>query len=179
MKSLRGFTLIELLVVIAIIGILSAVVLASLSMARERAKDTAIKNQMAQIRSQAEVFYSTHGFYTNQGQGGDDSILECTSTSNGSFIGKFVGGLFDDRVEGNVATLIREAYKNRPAAIADRMLCAAHRESWAVAIPLNAPESGTTGWCVDSFGASKPFFGYAFDVQSASFLTSANVARCP
>jgi type IV pilus assembly protein PilA len=57
MKKNGGFTLIELLVVIAIIGILSAVVLASLNTARDKAADANIKSNLAGIRAQAELVY--------------------------------------------------------------------------------------------------------------------------
>jgi prepilin-type N-terminal cleavage/methylation domain-containing protein len=60
MKShyLRGFTLIELLVVIAIIGILSSIVLASLSTARAKGADAAVKSNLNTLRSLSELFYS-------------------------------------------------------------------------------------------------------------------------
>jgi prepilin-type N-terminal cleavage/methylation domain-containing protein len=61
MSNKKGFTLIELLVVIAIIGILSAVVLASLNSARNKGADAAIKSGLANARAQAELYYDTNG----------------------------------------------------------------------------------------------------------------------
>ncbi len=59
----RGFTLIELLVVIAIIGILAAVVLASLNSAREKSRNTSYLSQVREYQKALEIHYSENGSY--------------------------------------------------------------------------------------------------------------------
>lgn len=70
MNSSRGFTLIELLVVITIIGILSSVVLASLSSARAKGNYAAVISEMQQLETAAYLAYdSSSGWPTDVGQG--------------------------------------------------------------------------------------------------------------
>lgn len=63
MKYNKGFTLIELLVVVAIIGLLSSVVLASLSSARAKARDAKRKVEMVQVRTALELYKNDFGSY--------------------------------------------------------------------------------------------------------------------
>lgn len=62
-KKNKGFTLIELLVVIAIIGILSSIVLASLTSARDKAKLTAMRENTHQAELFLEIYREIRGGY--------------------------------------------------------------------------------------------------------------------
>jgi type II secretion system protein G len=66
-KRNSGFTLIELLVVIAIIGILSSVVLASLSTARAKARDASRMSAMKQVQNALEIYRVSNPTYPTTG----------------------------------------------------------------------------------------------------------------
>lgn len=70
MKRGRGFTLIELLVVISIIGLLSSVVLSSLTSARNRAKDARLMQEARQIATLHNLEFAERNSYSNLNRGG-------------------------------------------------------------------------------------------------------------
>jgi prepilin-type N-terminal cleavage/methylation domain-containing protein len=66
-KKIRGFTLIELLVAISIIATLTAIVLPNFMGARERAKDTQKKEDMAALKNALRMVYNdTQSYPANQ-----------------------------------------------------------------------------------------------------------------
>lgn len=86
----RGFTLIELLVVVAIIGLLSSVVLGSLNGARAKAKDAAVRADLRQMATLAELHRSVAGSYVGVTQYAEVWAAEdCAATFSGSFATRF------------------------------------------------------------------------------------------
>jgi len=59
----KGFTLIELLVVISIIGLLSSVVLSSLSVARSKGRDAQRIRDLTELRKALALYYDRNGSY--------------------------------------------------------------------------------------------------------------------
>lgn len=126
-KNNSGFTLIELLVVIAIIGILSSIVLASLNSARDKGANAAVKQNLAAVRSQAEIYYDNNSL-SYVGLCGDQNIINAINSAINA--GSDTGGTVANR-------------------------CNAVADNWAINVMLKVPENGgaTVYWCVD--GQSK------------------------
>lgn len=66
-----GFTLVELLIVIAILGVLASLILANMSGARERARDTQRKSDLRQLQTALRMYFNDYmkypGFYVSGG----------------------------------------------------------------------------------------------------------------
>ena len=62
-KAVRGFTLIELLVVVTIIGLLSSIVVASLTSARVKGENAARVSTVHSITTALAIYFSANGDY--------------------------------------------------------------------------------------------------------------------
>jgi len=132
-KLTTGFTLIELLVVVAIIGILASVVLASLNTARAKGSDSAVKASMANMRAQADLWYSNNSNRYNDD--GSTALTVC------------VDGIFDD------FTFIVAINQITTESVAPACNTNATGQKWAMSV--SALKGGGT-WCIDSSGWIKP-----------------------
>ena len=146
MKLNKGFTLIELLVVIAIIGILSSIVLASLSTARSKGTAAKVAGELSSMRSQAEIYYgnqspNSYGPVITKATVCSTSGSNLLSTGNSG-----IGTLLNDvaGINGSTTTITTCAVGGTSETNAS---------SWAVATV--DPSTSGTFYCVDSSGVSK------------------------
>lgn len=128
MQKTKGFTLIELLVVIAIIGILSGLIIVSMSGAQNSAKDARIKSAMDQFRSTAEIYKLNNGTYgSTVGQADCDTVATSIITTGTD--GAALCADIQTQGTGDLAIYIDST-------------------AWCISKELN----GGTTWCIDSAG---------------------------
>jgi prepilin-type N-terminal cleavage/methylation domain-containing protein len=135
MQNKKGFTLIELLVVIAIIGILSGMIIVSMSGAQDAAKGSRIKAAMDQFRTAAEIFNATVGLGTSYGAAAALTTCDVGTGTGLMRTANELKALCDDiQTQGSGALVVVSS----PTA-------------WCIQKVL--PGTPATTWCVDSAGS--------------------------
>jgi len=132
MKNKQGFTLIELLVVIAIIGVLSAVVLASLNSARSKGNDAAVRSNIAGIRTQSQIYFDANKNYGTNAEFESD----CAASDN----------LFSDN------TIVNQIAAAAKANAGGTITCNVAANGTAYAVSAALTTTVGTNYCVDSEG---------------------------
>ncbi len=142
----RGFTLIELLVVIAIIGILSAVVLASLNTARTKGSDAAIASNLSTVQVQAEIYYGGS-------VGGNKYNSDGTTGQSATTCSQLANTLFFDTTIWNAITSAQSANGGTLASVTK---CAVRANGSSYAVSVQSKVDTTKYYCIDSTGYTAP-----------------------
>ena len=136
-NKLKGFTLIELLVVIAIIGILSGLIIVSMSGATNGAKDARIKSEMDQLRSTAVMYYYNQ---SPNSYGESDTIVAGTCHT---------GSVVHFMSANDGLTLCTDINTQGGTGLTGSIVTGSSG-SFCIIKPLVS--SGATNWCIDSTG---------------------------
>ncbi|MFH1200873.1 MAG: type II secretion system protein [bacterium] len=156
LKKEKGFTLIELLVVVAIVGILASITLGYLGSARKKGDDTAVKSNLATMRSVGELFFLDNNNSYLPAGGSTFNIATCPIYDAAG-----TNMLSKDKV---IASSIAEAiFRGKDSA------CYNSDSVWAVAVGLKLVPD--TSWCVDVTGIAKMVNSVpASAINSSTFL---------
>lgn len=155
---MRGFSLIEILMVVTIIGILSVVVVTSISTARNRSIDASVKENLHTVRNQAELFYANAGRYGTQVAVQGSAIDEAPAyNASGAHF------LISDRPANSA---LRQALQDSDDGF---FAIGVNGQTWSAAVSLKTVEGY---WCVDANGEGKV-------VETTTLGGGTSAARCP
>ena len=136
-----------MLVVIAIIGVLASVVLAATNSARNKGNDSSVKSNLANTRSQAEIFYNDN---RNSYYGGTAATDVCSSTGVAANNSN-VKGIYNMVLAAAKVVGITSVTQNA-ASTSTTATCNSSATAWAAEVPL---KQATGYWCADSTGISR------------------------
>ncbi len=139
----KGFTLIELLVVISIVGLLSSVVLAALSGARNKAKDSAVIQEARQVATLMALEYSDSSSYANLQRGWIISdTVSCNPAS--AFAGNYAGKITElcNSIKNKLGSSGNRFYVGAPAT--------GGAQSYSIMVVM--PSTGNTYFCIGDSG---------------------------
>ena len=162
----KGFTIIELLVVIAIIGLLSSVILGSLTLGRYKAADANIKANLHTIQLQMEYIYGNTNSY------GTVAVACQLAVSPNAPSGTSIFG-----TDATVKSALQSALAQTTNGTTGLWAVGPGGNSYAVAFPLRADSANW--WCLDASGRGKNVPAATMTGTSQVLGGGASNAACP
>ena len=162
----KGFTIIELLVVIAIIGLLSSVILASLTLSRLKAADANIKANMHTIQVQMEFIYGNTNSY------GTIALACQLAVSPNAPAGTSIFG-----TDATIKSALQAALAQTTNGTTGLWAVGPNGNSYAVAVPLKADSANW--WCLDANGRAKTVPNATMTGTSQVLGGGSSNATCP
>jgi prepilin-type N-terminal cleavage/methylation domain-containing protein len=154
-RNRSGFTLMEMLIVIIILGILAMIIIPQITVSQDDAKVSALKTNLAGMRSAIEIYYAQHnnvypGMKKTDGSLGDVGDIAESATAFREQMTQFTD------VTGKVAATQTAAYPFGPyikgVALPDNpfkdntMLCDITIADLTLAVGVKRAATGATGW---------------------------------